>query len=59
MVGAALAHYAWDGDLRLSLVANGMTYERVKAEEAGEISSSRVIVDRLVYNYFQTRGSFG
>lgn len=58
VVGAALAHYAWDGDLRLSLVANGMTYERVKAEEAGEISSSRVIVDRLVYNYFQRAEAF-
>ena len=53
VVAAALAHYSWDGELRLSLVANGMTYERVKAEEAGEVSSSRVIVDRIVFDYFK------
>jgi hypothetical protein len=53
VVGAALANFAWDDWVRPQMIANGMTYERVKAEEAGEISSSRVIVDRLVYNYFQ------
>jgi len=53
VVGAALANYAWDDWMRPQLIANGMTYERVRAEEAGEASASRVIVDRIVYNYFQ------
>ena len=53
VVAAALATYAWDQWVRPMMVANGMTYERICAEEDGERASARVIVDRIVFDYFK------
>jgi hypothetical protein len=53
---AALAHFAWDsvacGALRGSMIAAGMTFERVSAAERGENVGGQAIVDKLVYSYF-------
>lgn len=53
VVGAALAIMAWNEWIRPAMVARSATYDSVMAQERGEDASSRVIVDRIVANYFK------
>ena len=52
VVGAALACIAWKEWARPGLIAAGMTYERVCAEESGEVDLVSNKVNRMVYDYF-------
>lgn len=53
VVGAALANIAWVEWVKPMMIANGMTYDRITAEEEGEANVIERKIDRMVYDYFK------
>ncbi len=51
---AAFAKLAWSDWVRPEMIANGLTYERVMAEERGESTLSSRSLNGLVSRFFQT-----
>lgn len=51
---AALAHKAWADWVRPGMIANGLTFERVMAEERGESTLQSRSLNGIVTRFFQT-----
>jgi hypothetical protein len=51
----SLANAAWLKWLRPRMIAEGMTYDLVSAEERGEVNKGQIIVDRIVANFFRRK----
>ncbi len=48
---AAFAHLAWADWIRRDMLAQGQTYERVMADERGEVQPITKVVDGIVYRF--------
>ncbi len=49
----ALCNRAWIDHVRAGMLTEGLTYERLVAEENGERARGAVVVDRIVYDWFR------